>query len=50
MIFGQAYLEVKSMLEDNLLRRFLQTDQFKTVRAQRNRVTTMMVSPPKGYL
>lgn len=50
LIFGQAYLEVKSMLEDNLLRRFLQTDEFKTVRARRQHVTTMMVSPPQGHL
>ena len=50
MVFGQAYHEVKHMLEDNLLRRFLQTDQFKTVRAQRNNITTMMGSPPMGHV
>ncbi|CAM9626174.1 unnamed protein product [Pylaiella littoralis] len=48
LVFGQAYVEVRSMLEDNLLRRFLQTDQFKSVRAQRQNITTMMVSPPKN--
>ncbi|CAN0030511.1 unnamed protein product [Ectocarpus sp. 12 AP-2014] len=35
LVFARAYLEVKTMLEDNLLRRFLQTDRFKSVRAQR---------------
>lgn len=47
MVFGQAYTEVKSMLEANLLQRFLQTDQFKSLRAQRENITMMMVSPPK---
>ncbi|CAN0056130.1 unnamed protein product, partial [Laminaria digitata] len=47
LVFGQAYAEVKDMLEANLLRRFLQTDQFKSVRAQRENITIMMTSPPK---
>ncbi|CBJ33441.1 expressed unknown protein [Ectocarpus siliculosus] len=46
LIFGRAYLEVKSMLEANLLRRFLNTDRFKSVRMQRENVQTMMDSPP----
>ncbi|CAN0078614.1 unnamed protein product [Laminaria digitata] len=33
------------MLEANLLNRFLRTDQFESVRAQRENVTIMMVSP-----
>eukprot|EP00752_Nemacystus_decipiens_P003193 g2954.t1 len=47
MIFRRAYQEVKSMLEDNLLRRFLQTEEFRAARAQRNNITTM-VSTPNG--
>ncbi|CAB1121467.1 unnamed protein product [Ectocarpus sp. CCAP 1310/34] len=46
LVFGRAYLEVKSMLEANLLRRFLNTDRFKSVRTQRENVQTMMDSPP----
>ncbi|CAM9379275.1 unnamed protein product [Ectocarpus sp. 6 AP-2014] len=46
MIFSPAYLEVKSMLEANLLRRFLNTDRFKSVRMQRENVQAMMDSPP----
>ncbi|CAM9881255.1 unnamed protein product [Ectocarpus sp. 13 AM-2016] len=46
LIFGRAYLEVKSMLEANLLRRFLNTDRFKSVRMQRENVQAMMDSPP----
>ncbi|CAM9472942.1 unnamed protein product [Ectocarpus fasciculatus] len=46
MVFGRAYLEVKSMLEANLLRRFLNTDRFKSVRMQRENVQAMMDSPP----
>ncbi|CAM9348392.1 unnamed protein product [Ectocarpus fasciculatus] len=46
MVFGPAYLEVKSMLEANLLRRFLNTDRFKSVRMQRENVQAMMDSPP----
>ncbi|CAN0423690.1 unnamed protein product [Ectocarpus sp. 12 AP-2014] len=46
LIFGRAYLEVKSMLEANLLRRFLNTDRFKSVRMQRENVQIMMDSPP----
>ncbi|CAN0203351.1 unnamed protein product [Ectocarpus sp. 8 AP-2014] len=51
LIFARAYLEVKTMLEDNLLRRFLQTDRFKSVRAQRRmrmqreNFSTMAASP-----
>ncbi|CAM9607034.1 unnamed protein product [Ectocarpus sp. 4 AP-2014] len=51
LIFARAYLEVKAMLEDNLLRRFLQTDRFKSVRAQRRMMmqresfSTMAASP-----
>ncbi|CBN75978.1 expressed unknown protein [Ectocarpus siliculosus] len=51
LIFARAYLEVKTMLEDNLLRRFLQTDRFKSVRAQRRmgmqgeNFSTMVASP-----
>ncbi|CAM9554972.1 unnamed protein product [Scytosiphon promiscuus] len=46
LVFDEAYLEVKIMLEDNLLRRFLQTEEFKSVRAQRNRVTSVLATPP----
>ncbi|CAM9432746.1 unnamed protein product [Ectocarpus fasciculatus] len=46
MVFAQAYLEVKSMLEANLLRRFLNTDRFKSVRMQRENIQAMMDSPP----
>ncbi|CAM9379421.1 unnamed protein product [Ectocarpus sp. 6 AP-2014] len=46
MVFKRSYLEVKSMLEANLLRRFLNTDQFKSVRKQRENVQAMMDSPP----
>lgn len=34
------------MLEANLLRRFLNTDRFKSVRMQRENVQAMMDSPP----
>ncbi|CAM9457898.1 unnamed protein product [Ectocarpus sp. 13 AM-2016] len=46
MVFKRSYLEVKRMLEANLLRRFLNTDQFKSVRKQRENVQAMMDSPP----
>ncbi|CAB1121470.1 unnamed protein product [Ectocarpus sp. CCAP 1310/34] len=46
MVFKRSYLAVKSMLEANLLRRFLNTDQFKSVRKQRENVQAMMDSPP----
>lgn len=45
LVFTQAYNEIKSMLDADLVFRFLQTDQFKSVRAQRENVTAMMVSP-----
>eukprot|EP00904_Undaria_pinnatifida_P004013 jgi/Undpi1/13612/HiC_scaffold_9.g03266.m1 len=45
LVFGRAYAEVKNMLEANLLNRFLRTDQFESVRAQRENITMMMVSP-----
>lgn len=46
MIFRQAYLAVKSMLEANLLLRFLNTDRFKSVSMQREDTQAMMDSPP----
>lgn len=46
MVFKRSYLEVKSMLEANLLRRFLNTDQFKSAKKQRENVQAMMDSPP----
>ncbi|CAM9874362.1 unnamed protein product [Ectocarpus fasciculatus] len=51
LILARAYREVKTMLEDSLLRRFLQTDRFKSVRAQRRmgmqreNFSTMAASP-----
>ncbi|CAM9581548.1 unnamed protein product, partial [Hapterophycus canaliculatus] len=48
MVFGQAYFEVRQMLEANLLRRFLQTDMFKNVRKQRENVQAMMDSPQQA--
>ena len=45
LVFGQAYAEVKNMLEANLLNRFLRTDEFESVRTQRENVTIMMGSP-----
>lgn len=36
------------MLEANLLRRFLQTDRFKSVRMQRENVQAMMDSPQQA--
>lgn len=41
----QAYVEVRQMLEANLLRRFLNTEQFKSSRMQRENIQAMMDSP-----
>ncbi|CAM9273182.1 unnamed protein product [Choristocarpus tenellus] len=46
LVFGQAYREVRLLLEANLLQRFLQSEEFVHVRAQRATVTTLMDSPP----
>lgn len=45
MVFRQAYVEVRQMLEANLLRRFLSTDRFKNLRMQRENMQAMMDSP-----
>lgn len=43
-----AYVEVREMLEANLLLRFLNTDRFKRVRMQRENVQAMMDSPQQA--
>lgn len=45
MVFNQAYVEVRQMLEANLLRRFLQTNRFKDARAQWENSQAMLDSP-----
>ena len=44
----QAYVEVRQMLEANLLRRFLNTDRFKSVREQRENIQLLMDSPKQA--
>ncbi|CAM9942567.1 unnamed protein product [Laminaria digitata] len=34
LIFGEAFLEIRSMLECNLLHRFLHTDGFRRVQVE----------------
>lgn len=46
----QAYVEVRQMLEANLLRRFLNTKQFKSLRMQRENIQAMMDSPQQAVV
>ena len=46
----QAYVEVRQMLEANLLRRFLNTDRFKSVREQRENIQLLMDSPQRAVV
>lgn len=41
----EAYVEVRQMLEANLLRRFINTEQFRSLRVQRENIQAMMDSP-----
>lgn len=45
LVFAQSYVEVRQMLEANLLRRFLHTKEFEVARTQRENVQTMQDSP-----
>eukprot|EP00752_Nemacystus_decipiens_P003194 g2955.t1 len=45
LVFMEAYVEVRQMLEANLLRRFLNTEQFRRLRTQRENIQAMMDSP-----